>query len=270
MDNTAAAKEFVIARLREWLDIFPGLRMRYYFEPCSDVHFVALDPTSFPMDDDSFLDTQLALISDLPKAYPDHGMALFSKPEYAHFLGDDTIEILPIMDNTAAAKAFVQHRLREWLDLFPGLRMRYYFSWCSDVHFVALDPTSFPMDDKPFLREQLKLISDLKDTYEGHGLAIFYEAEYLYLLGEGTIEIEKELQKQTIAVHHKKLDIVTSMKRYINEPVTMSRFTIEAVKVNPAAKDQNLYNGHVFVNRIKTAVAFSSNPIYNCSITQAA
>jgi hypothetical protein len=92
-DNTEAAIAYIQQRLREWLDLFPGLRIRYYFEQCSDVHFVALDPTSFPMDDDSFLDAQLALIYDLIETYPEHGIAPFFKPEFEHHMREGTIEI---------------------------------------------------------------------------------------------------------------------------------------------------------------------------------
>jgi hypothetical protein len=93
MDNTKAAKAYIQQRLREWLDLFPGLRMRYYFESCSDVHFVALDRTSFPMDDDSFLDAQLALMHEVRRTYPEHSVAPFSNPEHEHIMREGTIEI---------------------------------------------------------------------------------------------------------------------------------------------------------------------------------
>jgi hypothetical protein len=96
------------------------------------------------------------------------------------------------MDNLEAAKAFIQHRLREWLDQFPGLRMRYYFEPCSDVHFVKFDHTSYPMDDEPFLQAQLALIDDLMNIYPEYGLAQFYEPEHEYFMRDGTIEITRQ------------------------------------------------------------------------------
>jgi hypothetical protein len=62
MDNIAAAKAYIQQRLSVWLDLFPGLRMRYYFEPCLYVHFVKLDPASYPMDDERLQYAQIALI----------------------------------------------------------------------------------------------------------------------------------------------------------------------------------------------------------------
>jgi hypothetical protein len=98
-------------------------------------------------------------------------------------------------DNTEAAKAYIQQRLREWLDLFPGLRMRYYFEQCSDVHFVALDPTSYPMDDDSFLDAQSVLMDDVRNTFTEHGVAPFFKPEFEHHMREGTIEITRQLSE---------------------------------------------------------------------------
>jgi hypothetical protein len=93
MENTAAAKDFIQQRLREWLDLFPGLRIRYYFEPCSELHLVKFDPTSYPMDDEKFLEAQLELIFDLIEHYPEHSVTPIYEPEHDHFMREGTIEI---------------------------------------------------------------------------------------------------------------------------------------------------------------------------------
>jgi hypothetical protein len=92
-DNTAAAKAYIQQRLREWLDLFPGLHMSYYYESSSDVHFVKLDPDSYPMDDERFLEAQLTLFDDLIDAFPEHSVSTIHDPRFDHFLGEGTIEI---------------------------------------------------------------------------------------------------------------------------------------------------------------------------------
>lgn len=95
-------------------------------------------------------------------------------------------------DNTEAAKAYIQQRLKEWLNLFPGLQMRYYYEQCSDVHFVKLDPSSYPMDDERFLEAQLSLFDDLIDIFPEHGVCPFYDPRFDRFMREGTIEITHE------------------------------------------------------------------------------
>jgi hypothetical protein len=95
-------------------------------------------------------------------------------------------------DNIADVQSFLFQRLREWLDLFPGLRLYYYFEQCADEHIVKLDPDSYPMDDERFLNAQIALISEMIEIYPEHSVTPFYESRFDRLLGEGTIEITHE------------------------------------------------------------------------------
>lgn len=92
-DITAEAKIFVQNRLRAWLDIFPGLQLRYYFEPCSDAHVVEVKPESIHYNNEQMIKAQLALIRDVEQRFPEHGMIYFTESDSKDLLGSGTIEI---------------------------------------------------------------------------------------------------------------------------------------------------------------------------------
>jgi hypothetical protein len=97
------------------------------------------------------------------------------------------------MDNLEAAKAYIHQRLREWLDLFPGLRIRYYFHPSAELHLVKFDPTSYPMDDKRLIEAQLSLFNDLLSTFPEHSITTIHELKHEHFMGKGTIEITHQL-----------------------------------------------------------------------------
>jgi hypothetical protein len=87
------AKQFVQQRLEAWVMSFPGLRLRYYFEPYSDAHVVEVKPESYHNSDTLFVKAQLALMDDVESRFPEHGMVYFTDPGSAYLLGKGTIEI---------------------------------------------------------------------------------------------------------------------------------------------------------------------------------
>jgi hypothetical protein len=87
------AKTFVINRLTEWLDLFPGLRLCYYFEPCSDAHIVDIEPESFLHSNEQFIEAQLDLIHEVEYRFSEHGMIFLTHQESQYLLGKGTIEI---------------------------------------------------------------------------------------------------------------------------------------------------------------------------------
>jgi hypothetical protein len=89
------AKQFVYHRLVEWTEHFPGLHLRYYFEPCSDVHIVEVKPESFHNSNEAFIQAQLALIHTIQEKFPNHGMICFTESDSAYLLGEGTIELRP-------------------------------------------------------------------------------------------------------------------------------------------------------------------------------
>jgi hypothetical protein len=100
MDNTAASA-FVEKRLREWLELFPSLRMRYYFQPFAEVHVIEVKPEWYHDSNETFIEAQLALMDDVETYFPDHGVTYFTNPKFEHLLGNGTIEIIP--DSSATA-----------------------------------------------------------------------------------------------------------------------------------------------------------------------
>jgi hypothetical protein len=89
------AKDFVLSRLEQWVNQFPGLRLRYCFQPCADTHVVAIQPAWLHHSNEQFVKAQLGLMDDVESQFPEHGMVYFIEPEANYLLGKDTITIGP-------------------------------------------------------------------------------------------------------------------------------------------------------------------------------
>jgi hypothetical protein len=92
-DLVLAAKAFVTQQLKDWVNQFPGLRLRYYFEPSVDAHVVAVQPAWFHDSHPQFIRAQLALMDAVESNFSEHGMIYFTEPEGEYLLGEDTITI---------------------------------------------------------------------------------------------------------------------------------------------------------------------------------
>jgi hypothetical protein len=185
------AKEFIVKELKNLIIQFPQVRVRYEFHKLVNAHFVEIVPYRLYHSNDDFFLWEYETWNRYVDLYPKEGLCFISddalvsvKNAELTLYGADYvrkhINKERIVETVAmTSKEFIVKELKNLVERFPEVRVRYEFNELANAHFVEVVPYKVYKSNSEYILWESELWDRYVELYPEEGLCFISDNDVL-------------------------------------------------------------------------------------------